>query len=115
MKWLPLALLCAPAYAQTAHVGGPVDAAYATLHVYNGGSPAVDRVTTHETELGPVVIRYVSTDNSPCFGATPFPPEHCADYVEVISLPDGVMADPWEAEVLEGETLVIHLIEYAGM
>ena len=113
---IALALLSGPAFAQIATVDpNPRGAAYATLHVHNGGSPSIDEIRTYETDLGPVSVRYVSTPNYPCHGATPFPESHCADHVEVISVPDGVMADPWEAEVLEGDTLVIHLIEWSGL
>jgi hypothetical protein len=60
---------------------------------------------TLQTSLGPVVLHYETIGGH---NATD------ADQVDVVSLPDGVMADPMHMDLPDGETGRICLMEWIG-
>jgi hypothetical protein len=58
-----------------------------------------------DTSRGPVVMRYVTVGGH---NATD------ADKIDVVSLPDGVMADPVQLDLPDGETGRVCLMEWIG-
>lgn len=63
------------------------------------------RDETLQTEHGPVVLHYQTVGGH---NATDF------DLVDVVSLPDGVMADPMHLDLPDGETGRVCLMDFLG-
>jgi hypothetical protein len=104
--FLATLILALPAHANTSRMSiepgtGPC---FAVVVIENRAGVYI-RDETLKTERGPVVLHYETVGGH---NATDF------DLVDVVSLPDGVMADPVHLDLPDGETGRVCLIEWIG-
>lgn len=106
MKRLALILLALPAHAQDPRMSldGPAGTCFAVVVIENRVG-VYNRAEVLETPHGSVVVNYQTIGGH---NATD------ADRVQVASLPDGVMADPMDMLLPDGDTGRICLMEYLG-
>ena len=107
MRPILATVFCAlPAHAQEPRMSltGPTGHCFAVVVVENRAG-SYNRDETLETAQGPVVVNYHTVGG------------HQAgddDQVQIMSLPDGVTADPMRMDLPDGDTGQICLMEYLG-
>ena len=99
-------LMTFPAHADTSRMSleGPTGTCFAVVVIENRYGVYI-RDEVLDTPRGPVVMRYVTVGGH---NATDF------DLVDVLSLPDGVMADPVHLDLPDGQTGRVCLMEWIG-
>jgi hypothetical protein len=105
--WLALIWwLVAPAHADTSRmsIDVPTGPCFAVVVIENRAG-VYNRDEALQTDQGLVVVRYQTVGGHN---------ETDADLVDVVSLPDGVMADPMHIALPDGDTGRICLMEWLG-
>ena len=104
LRYLATLFLALPAHAQEPRMSleGPNGTCFAVVVIENRAG-TYNRDEVLDTPRGPVVMRYVTVGGH---NATD------ADQVDVVSLPDGVMADPMHLDLPDGQTGRVCLMEW---
>jgi hypothetical protein len=110
VAFIALGLMTAPAHADRVEVEELDGNPFARLTVENlcGSMASAERFFEVETSRGTVTIRFMENSNG-CWTAP--------DTFEVYALPDGVTADPYELNLVEGHADnpgAIYLYEWVG-
>lgn len=101
-----MATLALPAQAQEPRMSlsGPTGTCFAVVVIENRVGVYI-RDETMQTDHGPVVLHYHTVGGHNAVDA---------DQVQIVSLPDGVMADPMHMDLPDGETGRVCLMEWIG-
>lgn len=103
---LEIIVLTAPAQAQDPRMSlsGPTGSCFAVVVIENRAG-SYNRAESLDTPHGPVVLNYRTVGGHNAMDA---------DQVQVLSLPDGVLADPMDMALPDGETGRVCLMEFLG-